>query len=93
LVDGRKYGRGGYGAKSYDLGVVHVLPPWIPIPGVSVEAWIPIPTQPAWVDSANPNLYAAEIWTPIPASPTWSDSTNPNLYATEKWKPVLMPVN
>jgi len=64
-ADGRKYGRGKYGAKSYDLGVVHVLPPWIPIPDVPVEAWIPIPTQPAWADSTNPDLYATEKWKPV----------------------------
>ena len=49
IISGRKYGLGKYGASSYDLGVAHEVPPWVPITPDpefinSKEIWKPVPT-------------------------------------------------
>ena len=64
-VSGRKYGRGKYGAKTYDLGVVHVLPPWLPETTVPPsEVWVPVPPVSPWCEQP-PSISASEIWKPV----------------------------
>ena len=63
-IDGRKYGRGKYGAGTYDLGVAHGIPPWVPI-SPPVDVWAPIAEPPAWCDIPAYSLDGPEIWTPI----------------------------
>lgn len=64
IVDGRKYGLGKYGAGTYDLGVIHTLPPWIPVPGLPSEIWVPIADVPPWCEQP-PASVPVEIWRPV----------------------------
>ena len=74
-VIGRKYGRGKYGADTYDLGYVTEI--WAPSPdtpsGTPTEPWIPIPAAPVPVEIwASTVEVPPEIWIPIPPpSNTW----------------------
>ena len=65
---GRKYGRGKYGAKTYDLGPnVCPIEPWLP-GTIPEEIWTPIPLVPTEVWGSDVSI-PAEIWTPAAVVP------------------------
>ena len=87
-VNGRKYGLGKYGANSYDLGVAHELPPWVPVPGLPGEIWIPTVDAPPWCEQP-PSMSGSEIWSPVASAPScWGAEPVNN---KEMWKPLTMP--
>jgi hypothetical protein len=66
---GRKYGRGKYGAKTYDLGPnVCPIEPWLP-GTIPEEIWTPIPLVPTEVwgpeTALPPGLWEPTVFAPV----------------------------
>lgn len=73
---GRKYGRGKYGAKTYDLGPnVCPIEPWLPVTTIPEEIWESVTSAPVEVWGATAGK--SKTWVPeVDKTPIYQGECN-----------------